>query len=236
MRRLTVVLLLLASLVATSHANSAPITRTIFWANVQGASHTGRASAITRMATMAAIIERRHADLGVLVECERSQRRAFLADTGGVFALVHNGPNAVFWRKSVYRLVTHASLVVPYFGGHRWRIPIVRVQDRATHRFVRLIGVHNTASTARHPHQGRWRALDEALEVRYINRHPGAHIIIAGDWNTKRPGIAVHTRLRRSAGLLRIDAAFAVPERTLSSYRRIPTRATDHRAVYLAHI
>jgi hypothetical protein len=231
------VLALLALYVPVASAtpnNSAPITRTIFWANVQGASHTGRASAITRMARMAAIIDGRHADLGVLVECERSQRLAFLADTGGTFALAHNGPNTVFWRKSVYRLVTHSSLVVPYFGGHRWRIPVVRLRDRASHRYLRVIAIHNTASTAKHPHQGHWRALDVAIETSYVNQHPSAHLILAGDWNAKRPGIAVHTRLRRSAGLLRIDAAFAVPERALSPYRRIPTRATDHHAVYTA--
>jgi hypothetical protein len=212
----------------------APITRTLFWANVQGASHTGTASAIIRMASIAHIIERQHADLGTLVECERSQRRAFLADTGGAFSLAHNGPNVVFWRRSAYHLAAHSSLVVPYFNGHRWRIPIVRLIDRVTHRYVRLIAVHNTASTAKHPHQGRWRAADVAIEEAYINAHPLAHIVIAGDWNQKHPGIVNHTRLRRSSGLPRIDAAFAVPERSLSSYQRIFTRATDHRAVYTA--
>jgi hypothetical protein len=194
------------------------------------------------MGIMASIIEQQRADLGVLVELESSQARAFIADTHGAYALVHpigDTRNSIFYRRAAFKLMWRSHLTVPYFNGHPWRIPIARLCSRISHRCLRVIGVHNTASTHRFPHQGKWRAQDVDLEVRYINRHPKAHIVIAGDWNELHPGIAMRTNLIRAGHIARIDAAFA-RQQHWSNYQRIigprVTRATDHQAVYTAQL
>ena len=247
--------LLAALMMLAGPSVSGPAARVVFWANVEGASHTaaagndaGRASGVARMDLMTRVITARHADVGVLNELERPQAAEFRARVGHTFALVYprrDTRNSVFYRRSAFTLIARGYRVVPYFAGHRHRIPVAWLRDRATGRILVILAVHNPADTRRFPHQARWRARALAIEIAAVNRlaaaHPRIGLVLAGDFNARRTALDAVTR--RTVLASPIPAGWRVPidqaftaRLGVAGYHRWSgpaiVRATDHRAVY----
>ena len=229
--------------------------RTVFWANAWAARHTvsGR-PALTgarRMERMVHLIARNHADLGVLVELQRSQVRAFERTAGEDYEMVTGGTrhtrDGVFFDPSAYRLVETSSFRSWTKHGKRTRVPVVLLADQATGRQLAVLAVHHAA------YDGgvRWREkamTREIAAIRELQRsHPGPlPVLVGGDFNSttraycrmRRAGFVSPIRPRHGCQHtpVPIDQLFADRSVAFHRYRRIARvqRATDHPAVYLA--
>jgi hypothetical protein len=197
----------LSSNTAGAATLSTTLSRSFFWANVWGYSHTAKGGnkawgmdGRKRMDIMVETVEKEHADLGVFSEFESPQASEFLEKAGDAYGLVypgHDTRNCIFYKKASYEKVAEGSLAVPYFGGRMIRIPIGEFMDKATGKILEVIAVHNPADTASYPNQAQYRAEALSLEVQAIhaleesnreaagkgNASERASILIAGDWN-----------------------------------------------------
>ena len=139
--------------------------------NTLGASHTtatgkhpGMASGPARTRGLVRLLERHHVDVAGLQEFQAPQYRAFIRLAGARYAVFHppgDTENSIIWRRDRWRLVDGGWFTIPYFDGHRRRMPIARLTDRhgrGTGRLVAVLNVHNPADTRRYPHQQQWRA------------------------------------------------------------------------------
>ena len=108
------------------------------------------------------MLENAQADVVGLQEFQPRQRALFLQLAGkswGVYpATTKADPeNSIIYRKSKFTLLEGKTFAVPYFDGHVRQMPYVLLQDNETGRTSYVINVHNPASTARFPNQGKWR-------------------------------------------------------------------------------
>ena len=79
------------------------------------------------------------------------------------------------------------SVVVPYFNGHARRMPVLRLEDRATGAQTTFVNVHNPADTRKFRRQGRWRTLAVTREAGLIRSLSGqTPVILTGDLNDRR--------------------------------------------------
>jgi len=187
-----------SSVVPVSSSSSDPDWFTVATFNTLGASHTapggnkpGMASGSARTRGVVRMLEKYGVDVVGLQELQRPQRRAFLAQAAGAYA-VWSAPrdteNAVAWRRSRFRFVSATTLGVPYFDGHLRRMPVVRLRDLTTGTTTAFLNVHNPADTGRHPRQGHWRAVAVSRETALVRRlaSTGSPVVVTGDLNDRR--------------------------------------------------
>ncbi len=180
--------------------------------NVLGDSHTRASgskssmpSGVARVPGVVRLLEKYGVDVVGLQELQRPQHRALRARAGSTYAVWSprgDTENAVAWRRERWDLVAARTLSVPYFDGHRRRMPVVRLRDRTTGRESFFVNVHNPADTRRHPRQARWREVAVAREaalVRRLRASTGLPVFLTGDLNDRR---AAYCRLTGTAGML----------------------------------
>lgn len=166
--------------------------------NTLGHSHTtaqgGKpwmASGPARTRKMVELLRRHHVEVAGLQEFQRPQHRTFVRLVGSTYASYSSRgdtENSVVWRRARWRLMSATTFPIPYFDGHRRRMPIVRLKSRATGRTVTFVNVHNPADTRVHPHQARWRmqALASERQVIHAEARRGGRLILLGDFNDPR--------------------------------------------------
>lgn len=243
-----------------SPAQAQDVTRGFFWANAWANHHTARPggdgrhamAGARRMARMVRLIDRRNADVGVIVEMELPQVRAFARAGGGRYAMVTGGTrrirDGVFYDTSAYRLVSSYHFLSWTKHGRRAKVPVVFLEDLANGRRLAVMGVHHAAFGA----GARWREKALDREIAEIKRLKAAHgsglsVFIAGDFNSID---RAYCRMRK-AGMrspvppakrchhtpVSIDQLFGDRTVTFRHYRRIVQHTnllTDHAAVYFA--
>lgn len=178
--------------------------------NALGSSHTApggskgyMASGITRTHRTVALLQRHNIDVVGLQEFQRTQLNAFVRRTKafnvfpGIKREQRNKQNAVAWRTSKFKLVNARTRTIPYFGGHRVPIPIVRLKDRRTGAHLFVISVHNAATTKTHGNQRRWRdaamRIEIALTKQLLVRHK-IPVFMTGDMNERERFFCAYTR------------------------------------------
>jgi murein DD-endopeptidase MepM/ murein hydrolase activator NlpD len=198
--------------------------------NVLGDSHTrasgdrpAMASGAARMPGVVRLLEKYGVDVVGLQELQRPQHRALLNRTGSTFAAwsaPDDTENAIAWRRERWDLVSARTLAVPYFDGHRRRMPVVRLRDRVTGRESFFVNVHNPADTRRYPRQARWRDAAVAREVALVRRlraSTGLPVFLTGDLNDRR---SVYCRLTGAGMRASNDGGTAVTGGACSPPRR----------------
>jgi endonuclease/exonuclease/phosphatase family metal-dependent hydrolase len=131
-------------------------------------------------------------DVVGLQEFQGPQYRAFRSHAGGtydVWSPKGDTENAIAWRRERWSLVSSGAVSIPYFDGHRRRMPVLRLRDRATGREAFFVNVHNPADTRRFPRQGRWRDIAVAREAALVRRltvSTGLPVFLTGDMNNRR--------------------------------------------------
>jgi murein DD-endopeptidase MepM/ murein hydrolase activator NlpD/endonuclease/exonuclease/phosphatase family metal-dependent hydrolase len=174
--------------------------------NTLGSSHTtargkrpGLASGPARTRGAVALLDRYGVDVAGLQELQRPQYAALHRLAGDRYATWSppgDTENAVAWRRDRFSLVSARTLAVPYFDGHRRRMPVVRLRDRLGGQQATFVNVHNPADTRRFPRQGHWREVavgrERALLLRLGRSGP---VFLTGDMNDRR-----HVYCRLTAG------------------------------------
>jgi endonuclease/exonuclease/phosphatase family metal-dependent hydrolase len=166
--------------------------------NVLGASHTARgsnepwmASGAARTMGMVQLIVKHGIDVAGLQEFQRPQWDAFRARAGrsfGMYSPPHTRTdNTIIWRKATFDVVQKASISIPYFDGHRVRMPYMLLRYLPDDRTFWLGDFHNPADTAEYHRQGKWRAEATRLEVALSGRlrASGVPVLLVGDMNEK---------------------------------------------------
>lgn len=112
--------------------------------------------------------------------------------------------NAVAWRGDMWEQVSVDEFTVP------WQVtlhmPVVTLRSRATGRQIRVIGVHNPASTRRQGNQQAARDTARAIEremVRRLVAAPQVPVVLMGDMNERGTVFCDFTRdglMRAAAG------------------------------------
>jgi hypothetical protein len=174
--------------------------------NTLGSSHTSprgnkpwMASGPTRTRGMIMLLKRHHVDVAGLQEFQRPQYRTFIrlaGDNYGLYSPMNDTENSIVWRRDKWQLVSASTFGVPYFDGHRRRMPIVRLKDRTSGHTATLVNVHNPADTRRYPHQAHWRTAAIAREValvRRLRRTTTGPVYVTGDMNDRRQAFCALT-------------------------------------------
>jgi murein DD-endopeptidase MepM/ murein hydrolase activator NlpD len=167
--------------------------------NVLGHSHTrpggnrkGWASSRTRMRWAVQLFDGYGVDVVGLQEFQPIQKRTFLGDSGGRYA-VYSPPrggtvNSIAWRRARWQLVSATTFKVPYFEGRLTPMPIVRLRDLETGQDSIFVNVHNPASTKNHPNQGAHRAeavRREIAAIRALTTTYKVPVYLTGDLNAR---------------------------------------------------
>jgi endonuclease/exonuclease/phosphatase family metal-dependent hydrolase len=166
--------------------------------NVLGSSHTrggarGRDSGVSRVPGVVQLLTQHALDVVGFQELQADQLRELqrLAPGWrlypGTAMTAREGENSLGWRASVWDLVRPGTVSVPYFDGHRRRMPVVLLRHRATGIHAYFLNVHNPADTRRYRDQQRWRDLATATEISVVNQLAGTGIpvILTGDMNER---------------------------------------------------
>lgn len=246
---------------ADTGASPAPEHYEFVWLNAWADHHTrpggDRAAAMDsgpRMRIVVRHLRRRHADLGVLAEVEQPQRHAFRRLAGPDYALVTSGntlDNAVYYRRSAFRLVSARTFTTYYLNGQRVRTPVVVLASRATGRRLAVIPVHSPADVPAYGVQARWRQRNLAILTRRVGRL-ATPVVVAGDFNDETRSVCALTGApahlvsplgpHRGCGRLvaPVDQLYASRSIGLDGYRRSSgprvRQATDHRHLYAVRI
>lgn len=181
--------------------------------NILGSSHTGGygadqhpswRSGRARMSGMVAALRRHRVEVAGLQEVQRSQRHAFTRAAGPQWSQYpragSGGDNRIVWRTGVFTLVGTRTFTIPYFNGHRTRMPVVLLEHRGTGQRVWVASIHNPAETGRYHHQGRFRARALARERDAVGwlRRTGNPVLLTGDFNQHGPAFCTMTRTQLS--------------------------------------
>ncbi|NYI80048.1 endonuclease/exonuclease/phosphatase family protein [Nocardioides panzhihuensis] len=219
-----------------------------------GGSAAGRLDGVPRMRIVVGHLRRTLTDFGVLAEVETRQREAF-ESFGREFALVSTPDptdDAVFYRRSVFRLVSKDTVTMYYRDGARVSAPVVVLEERSSGQRVGVLPVHFPASLPSIPEQKRWRDLN-ALIVKDVVARAEVPMVVAGDFNQRNdilcdltsPGTGLVSPLAtydRCAAAPRapIDQAFLSSSLRPDRYRVYSgpsaRRATDHGAFYQVRV
>lgn len=167
--------------------------------NVLGNSHTtahgnkpGKASGVQRMHTTVHKILANKVDVVGFQELQHVQANEFLKGTHGKYGLfpkTGDTENAIAWNKEKFKLVKHKTINIPYFNGHKRKMPIVILEDKKTGQRMIFTNFHNPADTARFHHQEKWRDRATAIEtkmVRRLEKSTGLPVFMTGDMNEKQ--------------------------------------------------
>lgn len=231
------------------------------WLNAWADHHTapGGAAAdhldgVPRMRIVVGHLRRTLADFGVLAEVQARQREAF-ESFGGEFALVSTPDptdDAVFYRSSVFRLVSKDTVAMYYRDGARVSAPVVVLEERSSGQRVGVLPVHFPATLPSVPRQKKWRDLNARI-VKDVVARAEVPMVVAGDFNQRNdilcdltaPGtglvspLATHGRCA-TAPRAPIDQAFLSPSLRPDRYRVYAgpsaRRATDHGAFYQVRV
>ncbi len=167
--------------------------------NVLGSSHTppggARAVGATRIGWAVQLLDRHGVDVVGFQEMQGDQLSAFLAITGGHWAVYpgfalkqKDTDNSIGWRTDQWELVRSSTVDIPYFDGHLRAMPVVLLQNRASGILVWFANFHNPADAGRYPNQGRWRRQATTIEIAVANRlnQTGVPLFLTGDMNSRR--------------------------------------------------
>ncbi|MER6970579.1 endonuclease/exonuclease/phosphatase family protein [Nocardioides sp. NPDC000445] len=227
------------------------------WLNAWADHHTapggaaaGRLDGVPRMRIVVGHLRRTVIDFGVLAEVEAPQREAF-ESFGREFGLVSTPDatdDAVFYRRSVFRLVSKDTVTMYYRHGTQVSAPVVVLEERSSGQRVGVLPVHFPASLPSAPGQKKWRELNARI-VEAVVARAEVPMVVAGDFNQRNdilcdltsPGtglvspLATHEECA-TARRAPIDQAFLSPSLRPDRYQVYSgpsaRRATDHGAFY----
>jgi hypothetical protein len=163
------------------------------WLNAWADHHTapggvaaGRLDGVPRMRIVVGHLRRTVIDFGVLAEVEAPQREAF-ESFGREYALVSTPDatdDAVFYRRSVFRLVSKDTVTMYYRHGAQVSAPVVVLEERSSGQRVGVLPVHFPASLPSAPRQKQWRDLNARVVKEAVAR-AGVPMVVAGDFNQR---------------------------------------------------
>jgi murein DD-endopeptidase MepM/ murein hydrolase activator NlpD len=161
-----------------------------------GGSRPGWGNGASRVAAGKAKVEASGVDILVLNEFESPQAAVFENDPewelyrGGANNTFRNGNyngNAIAWKRADWRLVEESEFLVPY--KTTLHMPVLTLENLDTGALIRVIGVHNPASTANAGNQQAARNNARAIEIAGMQElraeDPDIPILIAGDMNER---------------------------------------------------
>ncbi len=231
--------------------------------NVLGSSHTApggnkasRPSGPARMKLAVQGIKKHDLDVVGLQEFEPNQCKAFQRLTHNEFGVYPGNKvkgaksaNSIAWRKDKFELVKARTVKIPYFGGHKVRMPVILLKDKKTGQKMYVMNFHNPADTKSHHHQERFRDAATRIETALVNRlrrRTGLPVLMTGDMNEKeefRRHVRQDTNMRAAMSgknshshKVGIDWIFGSPDVNFSGYNRdtssLIRRASDHPMIY----
>ena len=231
------------------------------WLNAWADHHTapggaaaGRLDGVPRMRIVVGHLRRTAVDFGVLAEVEAPQREAF-ESFGREYALVSTPDatdDAVFYRRSVFRLVSKDTVAMYYRHGARVTAPVVVLEERSSGQRVGVLPVHFPASIPTAPRQKKWRDLNAGI-VKDVVASAEVPMVVAGDFNQRNdilcdltsPGTGLVSPLAKHEDCATgrrapIDQAFLSPSLRPDRYQVYSgpsaRRATDHGAFYQVRV
>jgi len=161
-----------------------------------GGSRPGWGNGASRVAAGKAKVEAAGVDILVLNEFESPQAAVFENDPewelyrGGANNTFRNGNyngNAIAWKREDWKLVEESEFLVPY--KTTLHMPVLTLKNLDTGALVRVIGVHNPASTPKAGNQQAARNTARAIEIAGMRElradDPDIPILIAGDMNER---------------------------------------------------
>jgi murein DD-endopeptidase MepM/ murein hydrolase activator NlpD/endonuclease/exonuclease/phosphatase family metal-dependent hydrolase len=161
-----------------------------------GGGRPGWGNGASRVAAGKAKLEASGVDIVVLNEFETPQANVFTSDPewtlhraapNNTFRDGNTNGNAVAFKTADWKILETTAILVPY--KTTLHMPVVTLENLDTGAVIRVIGVHNPASTARAGNQQAARNNAKALEIAAIQQlraeDPDIPIIIAGDMNER---------------------------------------------------
>ena len=161
-----------------------------------GGGRPGWGNGASRVAAGKAKIEAAGVDILVLNEFEDPQAAVFTndpewelyrADANNTFRNGNSNGNAIAWKRSDWKLVETSEFLVPY--KTTLHMPVVTLEHLDTGAVIRVIGVHNPASTPQAGNQQGARNTARAIEIAGMQElraeDPEIPLIIAGDMNER---------------------------------------------------
>lgn len=250
--------------VPTPGPTPAPAGRTSFVIssfNVLGSSHTTAGgnkpqyrSGPARIHDAVKILEQEKVEVVGFQEFQTNQAKEFLKIAGEDYGLypgpkLGGGPvqNSVAWRKDTFDLVKPATFEIPYFHGHKMKMPVVLLRHKRTGQEIYVLNIHNPASTKRVGDQERFRDAATQIEIDLVNRlrATGKPVFLTGDFNEREEAFQ---KVTRGAAMTSADAPSGKPAKRMgidwifgtqgvrfSGYERrddaLVDRTTDHPVV-----
>lgn len=161
-----------------------------------GGGRPGWGNGASRVAAGKAKLEASGVDIVVLNEFESPQANVFTSDPewtlhravpNNTFRDGNTNGNAIAFKTADWKILETTEILVPY--KTTLHMPVVKLENLNTGAVIRVIGVHNPASTAKAGNQQGARNTAKALEIAAIQelrtQDPGVPIIIAGDMNER---------------------------------------------------
>ena len=167
-----------------------------FHLTAPGGGRPGWGNGASRVAAGKARLEASGVDIVVLNEFESPQAAVFENDAEWVLYRAaanntfrdgnYNG-NAIAWKRADWKLVDETQFLVPY--KTTLHMPVLTLENLDTGALIRVIGVHNPASTQRAGNQQAARNTARAIEIAGMRElreaDPDIPIVIAGDMNER---------------------------------------------------
>jgi hypothetical protein len=167
-----------------------------FHLTAPGGGRPGWGNGASRVAAGKAKLEASGVDIVVLNEFESPQAAVFESDPewtlhratpNNTFRNGNSNGNAIAWKTEDWKLVEETEFLVPY--KTTLHMPVLTLENLDTGAVIRVIGVHNPASTARAGNQQAARNNAREIEIAGMQelreQDPEIPIIIAGDMNER---------------------------------------------------
>lgn len=161
-----------------------------------GGGRPGWGNGASRVAAGKAKLEANGVDIVVLNEFETPQANVFSSDPewtlfraepNNVFRDGNTNGNAIAFKTADWRIVESTEILVPY--KTTLHMPVLMLENLSTLARIRVIAVHNPASTAAAGNQQAARNNAKAIEIAAIRQlraeDPEVPVIIAGDMNER---------------------------------------------------
>ncbi|GAB3257414.1 peptidoglycan DD-metalloendopeptidase family protein [Nocardioides dilutus] len=161
-----------------------------------GGGRPGWGNGASRVAAGKAKLEASGVDIVVLNEFESPQAAVFEGDpewtlyratANNTFRNGNYNGNAIAWKTEDWKLVEEHEFLVPY--KTTLHMPVLTLENLDTGAVIRVIGVHNPASTAKAGNQQGARNNARAIEIAGMeelrSEDPDIPVIIAGDMNER---------------------------------------------------
>ncbi|MBJ7358179.1 peptidoglycan DD-metalloendopeptidase family protein [Nocardioides sp.] len=167
-----------------------------FHLTAPGGGRPGWGNGASRVAAGKAKLEAAGVDIVILNEFESPQAAVFESDPewtlhratpNNVFRDGNSNGNAIAWKTADWKLLESTEFLVPY--KTTLHMPVLTLENLDTGAVIRVIGVHNPASTARAGNQQAARNNARAIEIAGMQElraeDPDIPILIAGDMNER---------------------------------------------------